>query len=354
MQPTYDISKSTHWNQENGPLFEGNVPKRTEYPNPTKLWNFDLNSPLGIPAGPLFNSKFIKLYADLGYDTLVYKTVRSVERQAHPNPNIVFVDKTKITRDRLGEDVNTIPEPENIEDVTITNSYGVNSLTIEGWQADFAKAKAGMNEGQLLILSCMGTHGIDRELVEDYVYTASAAKDAGAQAIELNFSCPNLKGAKTGAIYMDPEISSEITQKVKAAIGDIPLIIKLGHYEDRNLLNEILRKNAPHVDGVAAINTIKMKVYTPDGQQALPGEGRLTSGLCGSAILPFALETVQKIAEEKNGQSYNFEILGVGGITSPEDIDKHLEAGAKIAMTGTAAMWDPLLAYKYNQYKLNH
>ena len=348
MQATYDVTKSTQWNQDNGPLFEGEIKQRTEYPNPVKLWDFELNSPLGIPAGPLFNSKFIKLYADLGFDSLVYKTVRTIERGAHPNPNIVFVDKKRITRDRLGQDVTTIEEPETVEELTITNSFGVNSLTVEGWQEDFAKAKSYMHEGQLLILSCMGTHGIERDLVDDYVYAASAAKDAGAEAIELNFSCPNLKGAKTGAIYMDPETSSTITQKVKAAIGSIPLIIKLGQYEDRNLMNEVLDKNAPNVDGIAAINTIKMKVFTPQGEPALPGEGRLTSGLCGSAILPFALETIEQIADEKAAKNYDFEIIGVGGIAKPE----HLAAGAKVAMTGTTAMWDPHFAYNYNQYKL--
>ena len=213
MQATYDVTQSTAWNQEHGPSFDGEIPVRTKFPTATKLWDFELNSPLGIPAGPLFNSKFIKLYADLGFDTLVYKTVRSIERQAHPNPNIVFVD---ISKGVTPEDtIYTRPEPSDIHDLTITNSYGVNSLTIPEWQADFAKAQAAMHDGQLLILSCMGTHGLDRELTDDYAYVAAAAKDAGAKAIEINLSCPNLKGARTGAIYLDPETSSTISRKVK-------------------------------------------------------------------------------------------------------------------------------------------
>jgi dihydroorotate dehydrogenase len=350
MQATYDVTKSTAWNQEHGPIFKGEIPVRAELPTKTKLWDFELNSPLGIPAGPLFNSKFIKLYADLGFDVLTYKTVRSIAREAHPNPNIVFVD---ISKGVTPEDtIYTRKEPSDISELTITNSYGVNSLTIPEWQADFAKAQAAMHDGQLLVLSCMGTHGIERELTDDYAYTAAAAKDAGAKAIELNLSCPNLKGARTGAIYLDPETSSTISRKVKEAIGNIPLIIKVAHYADKNLLSEILAKNAPYVDGVAAINTIKMRVNNPDGTQALPGEGRETSGLCGTGIKPFGIQTIQQVSAEKETQGYDFEIIGMGGVVEPKDIDDYLDAGAKVAMSGAGSMWEPLLAWKYNQYKL--
>jgi len=347
LHPIYDVSKSTHWNQENGPLFDGELPVRTVFPTPTKLWDFNLNSPLGVPAGPLFNSKFIGLYSDLGFDTLVYKTVRSVAREAHPNPNIVFVD----TSEGVKEELVTCDQPEDIHDLTITNSYGVNSLTIPEWQADFAEAQSFMKDGQLLILSCMGTHGLERTLVEDYVFTASAAKDAGAKVVEINFSCPNLKGACAGAIFMDPIMSSEITKKVKAALGSTPLIMKIGHYKNKELLESILKANAPYVDGVAAINTIGTRVYTPEHEQALPGEGRLSSGLCGAAIKPYALETVAQISQIKQDNQFDFEILGMGGVVSPSDVDEHLAAGAKIVMSGAGAMWNPYLAAEYNKYK---
>lgn len=351
MQALYNIHESAAWNIEHGPNFSGEIPVRTELPTKTKLWDFELNSPLGVPAGPAFSSSFIKLYADLGFDTIVYKTVRSVKRDAHPNPNIVFVDISEgVTPEAT---IYTREEPTDIRNLTITNSYGVNCFDMPGWQADFAKAQASMNDGQLLILSCMGTHDLERELTDDYAYTAAAAKDAGAKAIELNLSCPNLKGARTGAIYLDPETSSTITQKVKAAIGNIPLIIKVAHYPNVELLHEILAKNAPYIDGVAGINTIKMKVDNPDGTQALPGEGRETSGLCGAGIKPFGIQTIQEIAAEKARKGYDFEIIGMGGVVEPKDVDDYLEAGAKVAMSGAGAMWEPYLAWQYNQYKIN-
>jgi len=349
MDPVYDISKSCQWNQENGPLFTGQIPNRSSYPNPTKVWDFILHSPLGIPAGPLFNAKFIKLYSDLGFDTLTYKTVRSVPRKAHPNPNIVFVD----TSQGIKPQMLTCQPPESIDQLTITNSYGINSLSIPDWQTDFNHAQKSMKEGQLLILSCMGTHGLaERDLVADYTYVASAAKDAGAKAIEINFSCPNLKGACAGAIFMDPKMSSDICRQVKQVIGSIPLIIKIGHYKNQEVLAEVLKANAPYIDGIAAINTVSTQVTTPSGEQALPGEGRLTSGLCGAGLKPFALETIRDIARLKDSQNYDFEILGMGGITTAKDIDQYLEAGATLAMTGAGSMWNPLMAYNYNQLHL--
>ena len=96
----------------------------------------------------------------------------------------------------------------------------------------------------------------------------------------------------------------------------------------------------------------KMTVLTPEGEQALPGEGRLTSGLCGAGIKPFGLETMRDLSAEKRKHNYDFEIIGTGGVVEPADIDEYLEAGAKVVMSGAGSMWEPLLAWQYNQYKL--
>lgn len=352
MKAVYDIAQSAEWNCLNGPCFEGEIPVRENFPLKTKLWDFDLNSPIGIPAGPLFNSKFIKLYAALGFDVLVYKTVRSVPRLAHPVPNIVFVDAKDITEEQLGKAIYTIPETDNVEEMVITNSFGMNSLAPEEWQKDFDLAQRNLADGQLLIMSVTASPGTSgRDMKEDFVYTANLAKDAGAKVIELNFSCPNVKTGGEGSVYLDPDFSSEITAAVKKEIGDRKLVIKLGYYNDLHNLDDVLRANAKYVDGVAGINTISMDVYTPEGEQALPGEGRLKSGLCGKALKPFALKTIRAMAEMKKKNNYDFEIFGVGGLMKPEDLDEMLEAGAKVAMSGTAIMWNPMLARDWSLRK---
>ncbi len=242
-----------------------------------------------------------------------------------------------------------------MEDLTITNSFGVNSLSIPEWQADFEKAQGYMQDGQLLILSVTGTPGLEeRSMEDDFAYTAAAGKEAGAKAIVINYSCPNVKEGGEGSIYTDPDYSSLISQKVKKAIGNTPLIIKLGYYENPQALSEVLAKNAPFVDGIAAINTIKMLVREPDGTQALPGKGRLGSGLCGAALKPYSTKTIAAIAAEKKKNNYDFEIIGTGGVVLPEHFDELLSAGAKIAMSGAGAMWDPYLASKWEQMKIEN
>ena len=84
--PTYLIEKSYEENYENGPRFEGEFPGRSAVPF-RNFMGFKVNSCFGIPAGPLLNSKWIELYGKLGFDLLVYKTVRTAAYPSHPPPN---------------------------------------------------------------------------------------------------------------------------------------------------------------------------------------------------------------------------------------------------------------------------
>jgi dihydroorotate dehydrogenase len=350
MQSTYDVTKSTAWNIEHGPLFTGEIPARKDFPAKTKIWNFELNSPLGVPAGPLFNSKFIELYAKLGFDILTYKTLRTVAREAHRNPNIVYLNVDhQLSEQEIGGNAVTRDEPSDMSELSITNSFGMNSMDPKDWQADVAKANGAMADGQLMIVSIVGTPE-QGDVIADYVKAAALAKDAGAKVIEANYSCPNVVSGE-GMICYDPQTSAEISKRVKAEIGNIPFIIKLGYFENKKNFADVIDANAPHVDGVSLINTIKMAVVDEKGEQALPGKDRLYSGTCGNAIRSLAQTAVKEAVAMKRNKNYDFEIIGVGGIVLPEHVDEYINLGATIAMSGTGAMWDPLLANKYYQYK---
>ena len=85
----YDIARSYDWNYENVP-----APPEIEVPAVPGEWHFcglPVASPLGIPAGPLLNSKWILYYARLGFDVLTYKTVRSSYRGCYEPPNLLPV-----------------------------------------------------------------------------------------------------------------------------------------------------------------------------------------------------------------------------------------------------------------------
>jgi len=200
-----------------------------------------------------------------------------------------------------------------------------------------------------MIVSINGTPGTGVDIIKDYVRAAEMAKEAGAKIVEANYSCPNVSSGE-GSIYADPEFSAKISREIKRSLGSsIPFMIKLGYLQDNNRFAEVVKNNAPFVDGISGINTIKMNVYNEKGEQALPGEGRLGSGLCGNIIRDVAQEFVKNLAKIKQENKFDFIICGVGGIMTADDFAERLESGADIAMSATAAMWNPLLAHEFHE-----
>ncbi len=344
MQEIYRTDKSYQWNYDHGPSFEGPFPELRKPEKKFKLWNFELNSPLGVPAGPLLDSKWIDLYGKLGFDIPVYKTVRTIERECHPNPNCVFVDaQRQLSVADIGGDITTrITDPTSVEDITITNSFGVPSQPPSVWMEDIKRANDSLGEGQVVIVSIMGTPGESRDLVQDYADCARMAKESGAKIIEANYSCPNVCTGE-GSLYKDPETSSKISGAIRAVIGDTPFLIKMGMLAPQEL-RTVVDANLPYVDGFAGINTIAMDVRTPEGEQALPGANRLRAGLCGEAIRDAGQAFTEELAKIRKEKNADFVICGVGGMMNAKDLQDRLDAGADIIMSATSAMWDPYLA----------
>lgn len=351
LHPTYDIYKSYDENYDNGPICDFITPKRIQL-QPIKLWGYQINSPIGVPAGPLINAKYIKLYAELGFDLPVYKTVRTIQRNVHRAPNCLMVDSHKqLTIDDIGQNIYPFDQvPKTPDKIAITNSFGIPSKSIEIWQEDIAKAHTFMAPNQLMIVSCVGTPVSNHNFIDDFALCAQKAVEAGAKAIELNYSCPNVI-SKEGNIYQDADLSSTISKTVKNVIKHVPLMIKIGYFKDQAKASEIIKANAPFIDGIAAINTISMQARKKDNTQALPGEGRLHSGICGSIIKNLSLEMTKCIHKIRQKNHFDFILCGVGGIVCPEDVDDYLNAGADIAMSATGAMWNPLLAHQWQSLK---
>jgi dihydroorotate dehydrogenase (NAD+) catalytic subunit len=346
--PTYDISKSWEENYDNGPIFSEELP-----PLPTKrnykFLGFDLISPLGVAAGPLPNFKWIDLYAKLGYGSIVHKTVRTEKHASHPTPNVLIVNvegKLSLNQNDAVVGHTTLNQP--VENLSITNSFGNPSPDPTDWVEEVKKEKSAMPNGQLLIVSVYGTHkkGMSlQDLANDYAKAAVMAKEAGAPVIEINLSCPNVLGDEDPNIYMSPVSSATISKTVKMAIGSTPLILKVGYYDSYQKMTDVLKALDGSFDAISSINTISKKVVNEKGEQALPG--RDVSGLCGAAIKPFGLETVQNLVNAKKDLGLDFEIIGTGGVMKPEDVNDYLNAGANHVHTATAAMFNPFLAYEF-------
>ncbi|MCP4393685.1 MAG: dihydroorotate dehydrogenase [Alphaproteobacteria bacterium] len=353
----YNINKSYAWNYENAPCYNGEKPIRpkTKVENKINLFGFDLRSPLGVPAGPLLNSNWVKFYAEMGFDIPVYKTVRTVERECLPVPNCVYVDSSRqLSEGDRGAHIYTSEgEPRTVDEISITNSFGMPSMSPDVWMEDIEVANSYMQDGQIMVVSVVGTpeesNPTPAALAKDYARCAAMAKEAGAKIIEANYSCPNVASAE-GAIFQSAELSNLISKEIRAAIGsDMPFMIKAGYFKDEANMKEVLAANAGIINGIAGINTISMSVSKSNGSQALPG--RDTSGICGSIIRDMGLEFIGNVRQTIEAEKYDMTLCGVGGIVKPEDVDSFINVGADIVMSATGAMWHPNLANEYHVLK---
>lgn len=161
---------------------------------------------------------------------------------------------------------------------------------------------------------------------DDYATVAKKATGSGADAIELNVSCPHVK--QTGAeIGQNPKLLSEVVQKVKASINK-PLIVKLSpNVADISVLAQAAVKAG--ADALTAINTLK--AIAIDTETMMPILNNIKGGLSGAAIKPVALRCVYDIAD-----ACNVPIIGCGGVTNWRDAVEFFLAGASAVQIGTA------------------
>lgn len=160
----------------------------------------------------------------------------------------------------------------------------------------------------------------------EFAETATRAIEAGADAVELNLSCPHVK--KTGAeIGVNPQLAAEVVKKVKDKV-DAPVFAKLTpNTVDITKLAIAVEKAG--ADAVTAINTVRAMAI--DIETAKPILANKFGGLSGPAIKPIAVRCVYEIYRE-----VRVPIIGCGGITSWQDVVEFLLAGASAIQIGTA------------------
>lgn len=349
--PLYDINKTFEENFSN-PSFPSIKPLIRVWPDKAhwgSLFGYALASKIGVAPCAVTTGKGIALLAQLGFDLLTYKTIR---RQAHPThslPNIVHIETEKLfDYSDLQDAIYTKKLTEELNGkIAISNSFGNGSLEPIIVMQDIAFAKNSLAEGQVLIVSVYGEGDSLPAMSQDFVAAALMAKEAGADIIELNFSCPNL--IKSGKpLYWNIEYVSKITTCVVKYIGDIPVLIKLGLLRKQEsplkLLISIARAGAR---GISAINSISMRVLN---QKHDPAFGkRIYSGVSGYPIRRLALQSIKKLAQVNQSEKLNLTILGMGGITLPKHFNEFLNSGADAALSATGMMWNPYLAVQFHQ-----
>lgn len=307
--------------------------------------------PFGIPAGPLLNGKFVRAALDKGFDIPTYKTVRSHKYPSAKWPNVLGIQiKGNLTLDRAEKGV--VGTHEYKHPLAITNSFGVPSFDPSFWQKDMSESATYAKKGQVVIGSFQGTiteNGSIKDYIQDFVDTAKLVQETGIKIIEANLSCPN-EGSGHLLCY-DIERTKIIIEAIKNAIGNTPLIIKIGYFKDHNQLKNLIKEVGGIVQGIAAINTIPAKIIDNDNNQMLPGKNRLRSGVCGAPIKWAGLEMVDKLKTLRQESHVSFTIFGVGGVTTTKDYDEYKKAGADAVMSATGSMWNPYLAQEIKKNK---
>ena len=346
LTPFYDPEKSYEENFKDGPFgifADGEVLKEENEPE-FEVFGHKVYLPFGIPAGPLLNGNFIKAALDKGFDIPMHKTVRTKRKSSHPWPNVLPIDITgDLTLDMAQKSLHVKNAFEN--PISITNSFGNPSYDPNVWQEDIASAVKYAKKGQIVSASFEGTRweGYNKDdYINDWVLGARLLKERGVAFIEANLSCPN-EGTADLLCY-DTSKVDKISQAIKKEIETLPLVLKISYFKDEKELYKLVKKVGNVVDGFSSINTIQAEVLNKEGKQALPGEGRLRSGICGASIKWAGLDMVRKLKKLRSELGYSYTIIGVGGVMDADDFFEYRDAGADIVMSATGAMWNPYLA----------
>ncbi len=185
--------------------------------------------------------------------------------------------------------------------------------------------------GTNIIVSVAGKSvGEFREIVEE------VSGIEGVSAIELNLSCPNVE---RGGVTFDSKVEN-VREVVKATkkVSAKPIWVKLSPNTPSIVENAITAQNEG-ADAISAINTILgMKIDIKTGK---PVFKNIFAGYSGPAIKPIALRYVYEIC-----QNVRIPVIGIGGISSFEDVLEFLYAGAKLVQIGTYNFIDPLAPIK--------
>ena len=231
--------------------------------------------------------------ARAGAGAVVTKSIGKLPRAGHGNPSIVELQNGLI------------------------NAMGLPNPGIEIYASEIREAKRG---GVPIIGSVFG--GTEDEIAE----LAGLMEKAGADAAELNLSCPHAKGygAELGST---PELVESICRKAKKQAG-IPLLAKLTpNTSSISALAAAAEKGG--ADAVVAINTLKAMAISPEAR--MPILANKYGGLSGPAIKPIGVRCVYEIFE-----AVEIPIVGVGGISSGRDALEYVMAGATAIQIGSA------------------
>ena len=173
--------------------------------------------------------------------------------------------------------------------------------------------------------------------IDEYAYTCEKL-DSQEQVgwLEVNISCPNVHGGGM-SFGTDPKAAAQVTKAVKA-VTKKPVIIKLSP-NVTDIVSIAKACEDAGADGISLINTLLgMRI---DLRTKKPVIANTMGGFSGSAIFPVALRMVYQVSS-----AVNIPVVGMGGVSSAEDVIEMMLAGATAVEIGAANLVDPFICKK--------
>ncbi|MBQ4082031.1 MAG: dihydroorotate dehydrogenase, partial [Clostridia bacterium] len=168
--------------------------------------------------------------------------------------------------------------------------------------------------------------------IEEYASTAQKL-DAVEQVgwLEINISCPNVHGGGM-SFGTDPNAAAQVTKAVKK-VTTKPVIIKLSP-NVTDIVSIAKACEQAGADGISLINTmLGMRI---DLKTKKPVIANTMGGFSGPAIFPVAVRMVYQVAK-----AVSIPVIGMGGVSTAEDVIEMMLAGATAVQVGAANLVDP-------------
>jgi len=205
----------------------------------------------------------------------------------------------------------------------LINAVGLSNPGARTFQGELARAKQGMDDlGVPLIASVFG------DTADAFANAVGIIAEAGADAIELNISCPNVESEFGRPFALDPQEASRVVEAVRSVHAGI-LFVKLS--PNTPVLVDVARAVVESgADALTAVNTLGPGMII-DLSARRPVLTNLRGGVSGAALLPVAVRCVFDLAA-----AVDVPIIGTGGVSSGADALQMIMAGATAVGLGSA------------------
>ena len=251
---------------------------------------------------------------EAGWGGVVFKTI---------GPKHYLIDEVSPRFDALTKEATGFVGFKNMEQIA--------EHSLEENLSDLRKLKKNY-PNKVLIASIMGSNE------EDFFELAKLVTEAGADMIELNFSCPQMTSHAMGSdVGSNPELCEKYCKAVRRATS-LPFMAKMTP-NITDMCGPAYASILGGANGISAINTIKSIINVDlDHHVGLPiidGKSSI-SGYSGKAVKPVALRFIQQMRTDPRLK--DVEISGIGGVETWEDAAEFILLGAKNIQVTTAIM----------------